>query len=314
MSESYKFHINKSGINKRLDVYLSDALPKMSRTYIKKGIDSGWIKINNKKTKASYKIKKGDFITVDVPSEKDLPNIKPEKIPIDIIYEDEDIIIINKKRGMVVYPGPGNKSGTLANALLNHTSELSSWGGNYRPGIVHRLDKDTSGLLIVAKNNMAHKYIAQQLKNRKVEKVYIALVFGSVKENSGVVAAPIGRNPVNRTKMMVTNHNSRKAMTCFKVLERFADFTLLKLNIKTGRKHQIRVHMEYIGHPLVGDSTYCSKNNPFSIKGQALHAYKLGFKHPRTGNLIEFTAPLPEDMYTILNFLRKENRDGRKKG
>lgn len=310
MSESYKFHINKSGINKRLDVYLSDALPKMSRTYIKKGIDSGWIKINNKKTKASYKIKKGDFITVDVPSEKDLPNIKPEKIPIDIIYEDDDIIVINKKRGMVVYPGPGNQSGTLVNALLNYTNELSSWGGNNRPGIVHRLDKDTSGLLIVAKNDMAHKYIADQLKDRKVKKTYIALVFGTVKEDSGVIAAPIGRNPINRTKMMVTDHNSRKAVTYFEILEKFTDFTLLKLNIKTGRKHQIRVHMHFIGHPLVGDPVYCNKKNPFPIKGQALHAYKLGFKHPKTDRFVEFTAPVPEDIYFILNLLRKEKKDG----
>lgn len=308
MATNYKFRVGKAEQGERIDIYLSNILTEMSRSYIKKGINSGWIRINKNKTKASYKIKEGDLITVDIPTKKKSSSIKPEKIPLDIVYEDEDIIIVNKKRGMVVYPGPGNQSGTLVNALLNYTKELSSWGGNNRPGIVHRLDKDTSGLLIVAKNDIAHKYIARQLKTRKVKKTYIALVFGSIKEDSGVIGVPIGRNPVNRTKMMVTDHNSRKALTYFKVLERFSGFTLLELQIETGRKHQIRVHLEFIGHPIVGDPVYCNRINPFSINGQALHAYKLGFKHPKTKKFIEFTAPIPEDMYLILDYLRKEKR------
>lgn len=313
MADSYKFQVDKSSEKKRLDVYLAEILPHMSRTYIKKGINSGWITVNSKQSKANYKIKESDIINIEMPTpEKQLP-LKAENIPLNILYEDEDIIIINKKRGMIVYPAPGNSSGTVANALLYHTKKLSEWGGSNRPGIVHRLDKDTSGLLIVAKNDSVHKNLVEQLKNREVKKTYIALVFGTVREDSGIIDAPIGRNPVNRTKMSVTTQNSRHAITYFKVLERFSDYTLLEIDIETGRTHQIRVHMEFIGHPLVGDPIYSDRKNPFPIKGQALHAYKLGFKHPKTCEYIEFKASLPEDISKILNILRKGNNNVRKK-
>lgn len=314
MAESYQFQVSKSQEKERLDVYLAQILPQISRNYIQKGIKSGWITVNNKKIKTNYKIKRDDLINVEIPAPKKQSVLKPEKIPLDILYEDQDIIIINKERGMIVYPAPGNSSGTVVNALLNHTKNLSRWGGNNRPGIVHRLDKDTSGLLIVAKNDSVHRNLAEQFKKRKVKKTYLALVFGIVKENSGIIDAPIGRNPVNRTKMTVTTKNSRHAVTYFKVLERFSDYTLLEIDIKTGRTHQIRVHMEFIDHPLVGDPVYSNRINPFSIKGQALHAYKLGFKHPKTCRYIEFKAPLPKDLSIILNILRKGNKDVRKKG
>lgn len=313
LAESYRFQVSKSQENKRLDVYLAEILPQMSRTYIQKGIKSGWIMVDNKQIKTNYKIKRGDLINIEVPVPKKQSALKPEKIPLDILYEDQDIIIINKKRGMIVYPAPGNLSGTVANALLNHTKNLSCLGGSNRPGIVHRLDKDTSGLLIVAKNDLVHRNLAEQLKKRKVKKTYLALVFGTVEENSGIIDAPIGRNPVNRTKMTVTTQNSRNAKTYFKVIERFSGYTLLEIEIETGRTHQIRVHMEFIDHPLVGDPVYGNRSNPFAIKGQALHAYKLGFKHPKTCEYIEFKAPLPKDISIILNILRRGNKNVRKK-
>jgi len=304
LNKEHEFIISKDDAKKRLDVFLAENLEE-SRSFLQKGILEGWVKVNGACVKPNYKLKAQDHITVNVPPPTQ-PSIAPENIPLDIIFEDGDILVVNKPRGMVVYPAPGNFSGTLINAALFHTKDLSMRAGAMRPGIVHRLDKDTSGVIVLAKTDSAHKNIAMQLKNRQVTKVYRALVWGKVQEDAATINAPIGRHQVFRTKMQVTLKNSREAVTHFKVLERFKDFTLLELTIETGRTHQIRVHMQYIGHPVVGDPVYSKRKAPFNIQGQALHAYKLGFCHPSTGQYMEFTAPIPDDMKAILEFLRKE--------
>ncbi len=304
MSNKYEFIIAKEDVKKRLDVFLAENLQE-SRSFLQKGILEGWIKVNGAVVKPNYKLKAEDYILVDVPPPPE-PSIAPENIPLDIIFEDDDILVVNKPRGMVVYPAPGNFSGTLINAVLFHTKNLSVRSGLLRPGIVHRLDKDTSGAIVLAKTDKAHMSLSKQFKNREVTKVYQALVWGNVREDKATINAPIGRHMVKRTKMQVTSKSSRDAITHFKVIERFEGFTLLEITIETGRTHQIRVHMQYIGHPVVADPVYSRKKPPFNIKGQALHAYKLGFYHPRTGKYIEFTAPMPDDMNSILEILRKE--------
>jgi len=306
LNKRHEFIIAKDDAKKRLDIFLAENLEE-SRSFLQKGILEGWVKVNGVTVKPNYKLKVEDHITVVVPPPPQ-PSIEPENIPLDIIFEDKDIIVVNKPRGMVVYPAPGNYSGTLINAVLFHTRDLSVRSGLTRPGIVHRLDKDTSGVIVLAKTDNAHMSISKQLKNRQVHKVYRAIVWGKVQENRATINAPIGRNLVKRTKMQVTLKNSREAITHFEVIERFEDFTLLELTIETGRTHQIRVHMQYIGHPVVGDPVYSRKKAPFNIKGQALHAYKLGFYHPSTGKYMEFTAPMPEDMNSILEILRKQKR------
>lgn len=303
MTEEFCFSVDAADEKKRIDVFLAEKISKYSRSYLKKGIEEGWVRINGKNVKPNYKVKPLDSITVSIPS-PEKPSLEPEDIPLNIIYDDEDIIVIDKPRGLVVHPAPGNYSGTLVNSLLYHVGGLSGIGGVMRPGIVHRLDKDTSGVMVVAKNDMAHAALTAQLKNKLMKKVYRALVWGTIQEDRATINAPIGRHPIKRKEMTVMTRNAREAITHFNVLERFSEFTLLEIRLETGRTHQIRVHMKYIGHPVVGDPVYSKRKNPFAIKGQALHSYKLGLIHPRTGEFMEFTAPEPSDFASILKILR----------
>lgn len=304
MNVEHRFQIEKDDDKTRIDTFLANKLDDLSRSYLQKCIDAGMVKVNGQTTRANYRLRMGDDVCTDIPGAKE-NTANPEDLPLDILYEDEDIIVINKARGIVVYPAAGNLSGTLVNALLYHTKDLSGGNGEDRPGIIHRLDKDTSGVIIVAKNDKAHREIANQFKSRDVKKTYMALVWGNVKDNKATINAPIGRHPTKRQEMTVTNKNSKVAVTHFTVAERFSDFTLLEVEIETGRTHQIRVHMKFIGHPIAGDKVYSKKKLPFSFDGQALHAYKIGFNHPKTGEHMEFTAPLPEDFISVLNILRQ---------
>lgn len=304
MNHRHRFEIDENQEKVRIDSFLAEKIADLSRSYLRKGIEAGWVKANGNAIKPNYKLKARDVITVDVPPTQE-HIIAPEDLPLNILYEDEDIIVIDKARGVVVYPAPGNYSGTMVNALLHYTKELSKRNGESRPGIIHRLDKDTSGVIIVAKNDVAHKNISDQLKNRRVKKIYWALVWGRVEDHKATINAPIGRHPSKRKEMTVTGKNSKEAITHFKVLEKFSDFTLLEVALETGRTHQIRVHMKFIRHPIVGDRVYSNKKSPFPISGQALHAYKLGFHHPRSGEYVEFTAPLPRDITSILEKLRQ---------
>lgn len=304
MDRTLKIQVTEENSKKRVDVFLAELIDDFSRSYIQKGIEEGWVKVNGKTVKPNYKLKCGDVVEAQIPAPKAL-SLEPENIPLDIIYEDQDIIVINKPRGMVVYPAPGNYSGTLVNALLYHAKDLSGINGVLRPGIVHRLDKDTSGAIVVAKNDQAHRTLADQFKGKKVKKTYLAIVWGNLPEDRATIEAPIGRHPVKRVEMAVDAKHGKEAITHFKVLERFGDFTFVEVNIETGRTHQIRVHMSYIGHPVVGDPLYSRKKNPFDIKGQALHAFRLGLYHPRSGEFMTFEAPVPEDFNEILNILRR---------
>jgi len=303
LAEEFCFSVDAADEKKRIDIYLAEKISNHSRNYLKKGMEEGWVKVNGKDVKPNYKIKAQDSITVSIPP-LEKPSLEPEDIPLNIIYDDEDIMVIDKPRGLVVHPAPGNYSGTLVNSLLYHAQGLSGIGGVMRPGIVHRLDKDTSGVMVVAKNDMAHAALAGQLKNKQMKKVYRALVWGQIQEDRATINAPIGRHPRKRAEMAVTAKNAKEAVTHFRVLERFSEFTLLEIGLETGRTHQIRVHMKFIGHPVVGDPVYSKRKNPFNIKGQALHAYKLGLLHPRTGEFMEFTAPEPSDFTSILNILK----------
>jgi 23S rRNA pseudouridine1911/1915/1917 synthase len=288
--------------NIRIDTWLSDKIEGFSRTYMQKLINSKLVLVNDNPVKANYKLKLGDEVSVTIPEKKEL-DIVPENIDLNIIYEDSFILIINKPKGMVVHPAAGNYSGTLVNALINYCGKnLSDIGGTIRPGIVHRLDKDTSGILVVAKNNEVHKTLTNSFKLHNVKRVYISLVKGVIKENTGKIVLPIGRHPVNRKKMAVDRKNGREAITHFNVLERFDKTTYVELRLETGRTHQIRVHMSYIGHPIVGDQVYGgqNKNCSYGIKGQALHAKSLGFNHPVTGEYMEFEAEPPDDFKALL--------------
>ncbi len=290
--------------NIRLDKAISEKNSELSRVAIQRMIEEGKILVNDKKVKASYKVQKGDKISIGEEEIKEA-KLEAEDIPLDIIYEDKDIIVVNKQKGLVVHPGNGNWDGTLVNAIMAHCKDLSGIGGEIRPGIVHRIDKDTSGLLIIAKNDKAHINVSEQIKNHQVKKTYIALVRGTFKENEATINMPIARSTKDRTKMAV-NRNGKEAITHFKVLERFSDCTLLEVNIETGRTHQIRVHMAEIGRPLIGDTVYSNGKNRFNVQGQMLHSYKLEFKHPSTGKTMSLTAPLPEYFENILQELRKE--------
>jgi len=291
---------------KRLDVWLTSKFSDYSRSYISKLIEEGNITVCGKPAKAGYKLKAGDKIDVRIEEPKPL-EVTPEKIDLDIIYEDNDIVVINKPRGMVVHPAAGNFSGTLVNALLEHCSDsLSDINGIIRPGIVHRIDKDTSGVLVVAKNNESHLKLSTLLKKHDIQRVYLAVASGVIKEDAGRIEAPIGRHPADRKKMAVNLKNGRHAVTHFKVIERFKSATLIEARLETGRTHQIRVHMAYIGHPLVGDMVYGKSKKKYPIEGQALHAMLLGFVHPRTGEYMEFRAEPPEDFVVLLEQLRNE--------
>lgn len=293
--------------NERLDAYLANELDEISRSYVQKLIKEKLVFVNDKHVKSSYLVKEGDFIKVNLPKPKEL-EIIPEDIPIDIIYEDEDIAIINKQQDMVVHPAPGNYNGTLVNALLFHIDNLSSINGIIRPGIVHRLDKDTSGLLIIAKNDKAHKTLSANLKDRNIKRTYISLVHGILSNEEGTINAPIGRHGTDRKKMTVTQKNSKEAITHYKVLERYNNYSLVEVNLETGRTHQIRVHMAYINHPVVGDPIYSKGKNEFGLYKQMLHAYKLGFLHPTRGEYMEFKVDLPGYFKDILNILENKRK------
>ena len=295
--------VEEEGI--RIDRYLAKQKPELSRSMIQKLIEDQAILVNQKPVRTSYQIRKQDQITIQIPEVKE-SNMKAQDIPIDIIYEDQDILVVNKPKGMVVHPANGNPDGTLVNAIMAKCKDgLSGIGGELRPGIVHRLDKDTSGLLIVAKNDQAHIKMSEQIKNREVKKIYIALVKGIVKENEATIQMPIGRSQQDRKKMAVRK-DGKEAVTHFKVLKRYLHNTLLELKIDTGRTHQIRVHMAQIGHPVVGDMVYSKGKNEFGVEGQMLHAKSLEFMHPITGKKLILEAPLPKYFEEILQKLDKE--------
>ncbi|MCG7407776.1 RluA family pseudouridine synthase [Paenibacillus sp. ACRRX] len=288
----------------RIDKYITESIEHdVSRSQVQLWIKDGHVLVNGKPVKANYKCMLDDVIELHMP-EPETVDLLAEDIPLDVYYEDADVIVINKPRGLVVHPAPGHSSGTVVNALMYHCKDLSGINGELRPGIVHRIDKDTSGLLMAAKNDRAHASLAAQLKAHMVIRKYIALVHGNVPHDQGTVDAPIGRDEHDRKMYTVTDRNSKHAVTHFKVLERFGDSTLVELKLETGRTHQIRVHMKFIGHPLVGDPMYSRGTRGLTMEGQALHAETLGFVHPATGELLEFKAPIPSDMDDLLMRIR----------
>lgn len=289
--------------NIRIDKYLSD-ITDFSRTRIQEFADNSILLVNDKPVKYSYKVCVGDVISCEVPELEEL-KIEKEDIPLDILYEDSDIIVINKPKGMVSHPAPGNYSNTLVNALLYHCDDLSGINGVMRPGIVHRLDKNTTGCIVACKNDNAHRIISEQLSNKTCKRTYLAIVKGVIDHNNGIINAPIGRDPNNRQKMKVTEKNSKEAITNFTVLERFKDATYIKCELQTGRTHQIRVHMKYINHPVLGDEQYYTKFLPIETEGQVLHASSLELIHPSTNKLMVFNAPLPAYFEEVLEYLRK---------
>ena len=288
---------------KRLDGFLVEKALAPSRTYIQNLIKEGHVTINGKAVKPSYKILSTDLIEVVLPQVKELV-LKAEPIPLDVIYEDKDIIVINKSRGMVVHPAAGNYSGTLVNALLCHCETLSDINDKLRPGIVHRLDKDTSGVIVAAKTNTAYISLTEQIKKRSMTRRYIALIHGRLKTEKCTINAPIGRHPVNRKKMAVVKEGGREGITHFEVLEIFRGYSLIRATLETGRTHQIRVHLLHIGHPVAGDPTYGGKSRELGLAGQALHAELLRFHHPRSGEALEFCAPMPRDMVEAIRKVR----------
>ena len=288
----------------RCDAYITDNTEGLSRSFLKKLFDSGEILVNGKPVRASFKLKAGDEITFTLPEVKKL-DVVAEDIPLDIVYEDSDLLVINKSRGMVVHPAAGNENGTLVNALMHHCGDnLSGINGVMRPGIVHRIDKDTTGLLVVAKNDAAHQSLTDQLSDRSLSRTYYAIVHGNIKDDEFTVDAPIARDTSDRKKMAIAKKDGRCAVTHISVLERFGKYTLIRCKLQTGRTHQIRVHTKYIMHPILGDKTYGLKKEEFSLEGQLLHAGEIGFIHPKTGERVSFSAPLPEDFSETLEKIR----------
>ena len=288
---------------KRIDQCLAASFSDCSRSFLQKLLKDGKVSINEKTQKASSKVAAGDAVLVLLPEPEEL-NVEPENIPLDILYEDDDLLVVNKPKGMVVHPAAGHSSGTLVNALMYHCKDsLSGINGVLRPGIVHRIDMDTTGSLIVCKTDMAHKVIAAQLKEHSIHRCYRAIVHGVIKEDSGVIDAPIGRNPTDRKKMAINEQNGKRAVTHFKVLKRFRQFTYIECELETGRTHQIRVHMASLQHPLLGDSVYGPAKSPYKLQGQTLHAMTIGFIHPSTGGYMEFSAPLPAYFEELLHKL-----------
>lgn len=301
--EEIKLISEENGV--RIDAWISSRLEDYSRSYIQKLLNDGLVLVNGSLVKSNYKVKLNDAITVQIPEPEKL-DIIPESIDIPVLYEDEHVLVVNKPKGMVVHPAAGNYSGTLVNALMDYCGDsLSSINGVIRPGIVHRIDKDTSGVLVVAKSNEAHEKLSLKLKDHDINRVYVALVHGIIREDSGKIDAPIGRHPVDRKKMAVNTKNGRRAVTHFKVLERFKTATFVEVRLETGRTHQIRVHMSYIGYPIIGDEVYGKKKDKYDIGGQALHAKLLGFVHPVTNQYMEFEAELPEYFKKLLEELRQ---------
>ncbi len=295
------FTVEENGNGSRIDSYLAGELSDISRSGIQKLIKEEWIHVNEKPVKANYRLCFGDRIKVIVPEPK-MPEIEPECIYLDILYEDEDIVVVNKPKGMVVHPAPGHYSGTLVNALMYHFgTELSGINGVMRPGIVHRIDMDTTGSLLVCKTDRAHQSLAEQLKCHSIKRIYEAVVHGNLKEDAGTVRAPIGRHPTDRKKMSTHSRQGRPAVTHYRVLQRFGSYTYIQCELETGRTHQIRVHMASIGHPVLGDPVYGPSKVPFKgLQGQTLHAGIIGFIHPRTGEYMEVAAPLPEYFQKLL--------------
>ena len=294
--------ITENEAGQRADVALA-AMLELTRSNMQKLLDEGRAVKGAKVIKSNYKLKLGDEIIVTLPEPQPL-DVQPENIPLDIIYEDEDVVVVNKARGMVVHPAAGNYGGTLVNALLYHCKNLSGINGVIRPGIVHRLDKDTSGIMICAKNDAAHVSLSEQIQSKSAQRTYLAVVRGNIKTDSGVIETQIARDKDDRKKMAVVKEGGRNAVTEYEVMERFGKYTIVKCKLKTGRTHQIRVHMEYLGYPLVGDPKYSPMKTPFSINGQALHSLTLAFDHPRTGERMEFEAKLPEDLHKVVTRLR----------
>ena len=295
--------IEQEQIGERIDRFLQTENPEMSRAKIQKMIQDGFVTVNQSVVKSNYKVRNHDLVVFAIPEPTEV-SIEAENIPLDILYEDSDMIVINKARGMVVHPAPGNYTGTLVNALLYHCDDLSGINGELRPGIVHRLDKDTSGVMVAAKNDASHQSLAMQIGEKSATRTYLTIVHGNLREDTGTVNAPIGRHPIDRKQMAVVEKNGKPAVTHFHVLERFGKYTFLECKLETGRTHQIRVHLAYIGHPVIADPKYSRSKVPFAIAGQALHSANLRLKHPSTGEGMVFTAPLPADMEKILHKLR----------
>ncbi len=297
------FVVTEDYEGERIDKYLAVCAESLTRSYVSKLIKAGEVLVNGKPVKASYSVSEGDSVELNIP-EAVTPEILPENIPLDILYEDGDVILVNKPKGMVVHPAAGHYSGTLVNALMYHCKDsLSGINGVMRPGIVHRIDMDTTGVLIACKNDFSHNAIAAQLKEHSIKRRYYAIVCGNIKEDEGTVNAPIGRHPVDRKRMAVNYEHGKSAVTHFRVIESFGKYTWIECELETGRTHQIRVHMAKIGHPLLGDGVYGGETRK-SLEGQCLHAYVLGFVHPGTGEYMEFSAPLPEYFEKLLNTFR----------
>lgn len=296
--------VEKESDNIRIDRFISEHMDDISRSYIQKLIKDGLVTVNLKPVKANYKVKEGESVEISLPEPVSL-DVEPQNIPLDILYEDNDVLLVNKPKDMVVHPSAGHMDGTLVNALLYHCKDsLSSINGVVRPGIVHRIDKDTTGVLIICKNDKAHNCIADQLKVHSITRRYHAIVWNNLREDQGVINAPIGRHPVDRKKMAINHKNGKEAVTHYKVLERFGKYTYVECELETGRTHQIRVHMASIGHPLLGDAVYGPAKQPFKTQGQVLHAKVFGFIHPTSGEYMEFETQLPEYFEEILEKLR----------
>lgn len=304
--EEFNIEASNEWIGRRIDKVLSEYFKDYSRSFIKKLFDDDLILVNGKKSKPGYNIKNGDILDISVPDPIDI-QIVPENIPLDIIYEDNDVILINKPKGMVVHPAPGHYSGTLVNGLMYHFCDsLSGINGEIRPGIVHRIDMDTTGVLVVCKNDAAHRILSEQLHEHSITRKYYAIVHGNLTADDGTVDAPIGRSPKDRKKMAVNTRNGRRAVTHYHVIERFGGkYTYIECQLETGRTHQIRVHMASLGHPILGDEVYGPKKCPFKLQGQTLHAGVLGFIHPSTGEYVEFTAELPGYFEKLISILRE---------
>ncbi|MFD0960285.1 RluA family pseudouridine synthase [Paenibacillus chungangensis] len=303
--EVMEWDIQEGDVGERIDKWLTDMLDEqsVSRTAVQDWVKRGLAQVNGSSVKPNYKLATSDRVELKLP-EPEAAEIQAEAIALDIVYEDSDVIIVNKPRGMVVHPAPGHMTGTLVNALMHHCRDLSGINGLLRPGIVHRIDKDTTGLLMAAKNDLAHHSLAEQLKEHSVTRKYVALIHGDLPHDNGTINAPIGRDPHDRKMFTVTDRGAKEAVTHFAVLERLAGYTLVELQLETGRTHQIRVHMKYIGHPLAGDPVY-GRSKTVVLDGQALHAGVLGFTHPRSGERLEFRADMPQDMKHVLESLRK---------